>query len=269
MGSPGAYEKLDAKKVNEAFSLIAAGNLIAAKQILAAVINNTPTNYAHTTKVDENTFDMRFWDQREFIHFVTWQKPTQNINALLAAYPRAYYYLGFIANAEGDFQAAIDLLDRGSLLEPTNPNFVTEKAHALIRLGQYPEAVALCNQISELGPFVSGQNLAIALRAKGAALVEMGDLFKADEVYRESLKYDPVSKLAVRELRYIENLLFSGGLRRAPLEVNLLQSKPLFACQKCGATNVPGHIFVIDNLEYFFCNVCKPKSDPVTTAGST
>jgi tetratricopeptide (TPR) repeat protein len=263
-------EKIDAQKVSNAVNLISIGNLIAAKQMLVDVINNVPAHYAHTTKIDEDTVEMRFWDQNEFIHYVAWQKPTTKIKALLAAYPRAYYYLGFIAIAENDYQSAIKFLDRGRMLEATNPNFLTEKAHALIKQGKFTEAFAIYNQISTLGPFVSAEVLALALRGKGAALVEMGDLLDAEQAYRESLKYAPTNELAMRELRYIENLMFSGGLKRAPLETYQTKSALVVTCKKCGAMNVSGNVFVVDQIEYFFCNVCRPveKSGNGSVSGS-
>ncbi len=249
-------EEIDAEKVNEAAASINNGDLTAAKQLLNSVIRNVPINYAHTTESTDESLYMRFWDQNEFLHYVNWEKPTQNIFWIKAAYPRAYYYLGFIAVSEGNFTAAIDYLDQGMALEPSNPRFVTEKAHALTKSGQHAAALATCEQVSKPGPFVSEQMFAVVLRSKGCSLIELGRLTEAEVVFRKSLEIAPGNEVALNELKYIAQLKLKGG---GTMEMNTVVSKfkPLAVCNSCGAKNVSGSFVMTDGVESFVCNSCK------------
>src|SRR5665811_349356 len=101
----------DSENVAKAIQAIAAGDLPGAKQLLVSVIKNVPEKYAYQSATEDGGISMAFWDQQEFIHYVNWAKPTQKLYWFVSAYPRAFFYLGFIAVAERDYQTAIDYLD--------------------------------------------------------------------------------------------------------------------------------------------------------------
>ncbi len=44
------------------------------------------------------------------------------------AYPRAHYYLGFLCVKRRQFDRAVEFLDRGHQLEPTNPMLLCKSA---------------------------------------------------------------------------------------------------------------------------------------------
>ena len=68
-----ARESADADTVNAAVESLAAGDIGKAEFLLAGVIANTPLKYTNSEEDDE-AVSIKFWDQAEFIHYVTWQK---------------------------------------------------------------------------------------------------------------------------------------------------------------------------------------------------
>jgi Flp pilus assembly protein TadD len=106
----------------------------------------------------------------------------------------------------GKFDQAVDYLTKGECLEPTNPNFPLEMAFALAHSERYQEALALYDQIVEIGPFVSAHDIAVGRRGRGFVLVEMGDLENAEASYKQSFEFEPGNKVAQNELLYIEQL---------------------------------------------------------------
>lgn len=250
-------EGTDAERVDEALQAITEGNLGVAKNLLGAVIQNTPTHYSHQTETSDGGLDIRFWDQQEFIHFVTWKEPEVAINWIGCAYPRAFFYLGFIAVKEGDYPAAIDFLDRGAALEPTNPKFAFEKALALVRLGQHQAALDLYDQTSAVGPFVSGHDVAVALRGRGFVLIELGRLADADAAFKASLKIEPDSQIARHELDYIAHLR-SGGTTTGFGSV-ATTDRSLDTCANCGAKLESGTAVNLDGIVVIICQRCRTK----------
>jgi tetratricopeptide (TPR) repeat protein len=203
-------EAIDAAKVDDAMRAIRAGEISCAKELLLSVIENTPREYTYQTVTGDGALSIKFWDKDEFIHYVNWMAPEREIIWMGSAYPRAFFHLGFIAVQQGTYDEAIDYLDQGALLEPSNPKFTLEKAHALIHLGEFNVALKLFSQISSEGPFVSRQSVSAALRGKGTALIEMGLLHDAESEFHESLKFDPENEIAHSELKYIAHLKAGG-----------------------------------------------------------
>ena len=249
-------EETDAKRVDEAMALIQRNSYAEASGILLTVIKNTPKGYRHTTDVDGVLY-MRFWDQSEFINFVQKSPPSQQTYWVSSAYPRAYYYLGFISVAEGRFQEAIGYLDSGALLEPTNPNFNTEKAHALSKSGRFSEALAAVDGIDGPGPHVSETKFGVVLRSRGASLIELGDLNAAERNFARSLEYAPDNKVALHEIQYIRQLVASGRRSTAPIVSAVTQAQGAIVCKSCGTKNVSGTFGVTGDRRSFICDKCK------------
>src|SRR5262245_26234291 len=130
--SPKTPEADDADKVNDAIRRIKQGDLNGAEALLRQVIARTPAAYETRTETPD-AIAIRFWTMDDFVYYVTknQDKLTKNVTWLLNAYPRAYYYLGFIQVARGEPAAALDFLDAGMRLEPEQPMFRVEKAKAL------------------------------------------------------------------------------------------------------------------------------------------
>lgn len=203
-------EASDAAKVDNAIMAIRAGESSYAKALLLSVIKNTPKEYAYQNETIDGELIIKFWDKEEFIHYTRWTEPKKSIVWMSSAYPRAFFHLGFLEVKDGNYEKAINYLDRGYLFEPSNPKFKLEKAVALTHLGNYVAALELYSQISSVGPFVNSHSAASALRGKGIVLIEMFLLAEAESAFRESLKLEPVSEIAYYELKYIEHLKAGG-----------------------------------------------------------
>jgi tetratricopeptide (TPR) repeat protein len=249
-------EEADAKRVDEAMNLIKRSSYGEANQILLSVVRNAPKDYRHTTVVGDALY-MRFWDQGEFVNFVQKAPPSRQTYWVMSAYPRAYFYLGFISVAEGRFEKAIEYLELGALLEPTNPKFKTEMAHALIKSGRFSEALESVEGISGPGPHVSEEMFATVLRSKGACLIELGDLDQASKTFAQSLEYAPNNKVALNEIQYIRQLAASGKSSSSSITSNVTQFENPVVCKSCGAKNVSGSFGVIGDRRSFTCDKCK------------
>lgn len=252
-------ESADLETIDTAVESLAAGRLDKAESLLLGVIANTPSDYTNSVEDDEG-ISIKFWDQDDFIHYVTWQQDqglaTKNIHWIGNAYPRAYYYLGFICVKRKQFARAIEFLDRGLALEPTNAMFVLEKAQALVHSGRKREALALYDQV-EAGPFVSGHKIAVARRGRGFVQIELGELDAAEASFRSSLELEPDNDIALHELEYIEHLRQGGAATYA--EAIPSQSPDITKCAACGIKFEKGIVVSIEGIPVGICNRCERK----------
>lgn len=111
--------------------------------------------------------------------------------------------MGYIYFANADYETAITFLDKGLILEPGQPNLLSEKAQCMIKLGRNQEALALFDQVLSQSGFVSPHKKAVALRGNGYVFIEEGDLDAAEKTFLESLEFEPDSMLAKNELEFI------------------------------------------------------------------
>jgi len=208
-------EALDAGRVDAAVRALGGGDFKRAESLLRDVISRAPSTYEYATEQPGGVF-MRFWDQQEFVHYTNWLQ--QNFQPLYrnrsifwipSAYPRAYYYMGFLKIKTQHYHDALVYLEEGYRLEP-NAKFRLEMAQALIMLGRHQEALAIYDEVEEPGPFSGLREQSAALRGRGFVLIELGDINQAEETFRESLKLDPESKVALSELEYIAQLREQG-----------------------------------------------------------
>ncbi|MFO1022476.1 MAG: tetratricopeptide repeat protein [Planctomycetales bacterium] len=253
-------ESADAKKVDQAVESLANGDLQAAESLLQQVIANTPPNYQNQIDSEEG-LSIKFWDQMAFVHYVTWnpdQKPGRDISWIPNAYPRAFYYLGFIAVKHKQFDQAIKYLDRGLAMDPSNPNFLFEKAQALVHSGKPEEALAFYGQVNEIGPFVNRRHLAVALRGRGFILIELQRLDEAEQAFKSSLELDPDNRIALHELAYIEHL--RGGGSSAPAQTVASNASTIFrTCAACQKEVSKGRVFSVKGLPVFLCTACESR----------
>jgi tetratricopeptide (TPR) repeat protein len=147
--------------------------LTKAKEIFLDVVKNAPPpeEYGFSYE-DETGIYIKFWDQNRFMHYVAWmeqfqEKRNRQVVWIHSVYPKSFYYLGFICLEQSDTEGAIAYLDKGALLEPTNPQFTLEKAQVFLQRRDYDSASKLYDQISELGPHTSPHDLAVALQERG------------------------------------------------------------------------------------------------------
>jgi tetratricopeptide (TPR) repeat protein len=253
-------ETADAERVETAIEALANGNLDQAERLLLAVIANTPTTYA-TSIEQSDSVTMKFWDNQSFIHYVLWQQEhgasLKNIQCVANAYPRAYYYLGFLGVKRKQYQRALEYLEAGQQLEPLNPRFALEKAQALIHLKRFDEAAAQYDQCAQLSPWVSNHELAVSLRGRGFLLIELGGLDDAERAFADSLKIEPGNGVALNELAYIAQLRRGGHI--ASYESVATSDADYSSCTLCGNSFDEGVLLNIDNMPVPICKRCEGK----------
>ena len=213
-------ETRDSEKVNEAIRCIVKRDLDTAHRLLLEVIENTPTDYVNEF-IEGETLFIKFWDKEQFLHYVNWYKRDlkyEKIIWIMNAYPRAYFYLGYMMMEAEEWEKAIEYLEKGHALEKTNPTFLTEMALAHGRLGSHKKALELYRQSQTVNTYTRVSDRATALRGEGFVRIEMGDLDGAGYAYREALKIGEEKKLIRQQLKYIEHLR-SGG---KPVQPNIL-----------------------------------------------
>jgi tetratricopeptide (TPR) repeat protein len=198
-------EVRDAELVDEAVQLMQEGESARALGLLEEVISRTPDNYVNQFEEDDTLY-IKFWDQQDFLSYVDWYEAEgkkQELIWLFNAYPRAYFYMGYIYFENADYETAITFLDKGLILEPDQPSLLNEKAQCMIKLGRNQEALALFDQVLSQSGFVNPHKKAVALRGKGYVFIEENDLDAAERAFLESLELEPDSMLAKNELEFI------------------------------------------------------------------
>lgn len=170
------------------------------------------------------------------------------------AYPRAHYYLGFLCVKRKQFERAIEFLDKGMLLEPTNPKFRFEKAQAVLHCGRKEEALALYDSVTEIGPHVTARDLAMAGRGRGFVFIEMGRLDDAEAAFKASLEIEPANEVALNELAYIDRL--RHGAAPAPPDLMSSAAPSLSECSVCGRRTEKGVVVLVGDPPVSMCKRC-------------
>jgi tetratricopeptide (TPR) repeat protein len=179
------------------------------------------------------------------------------VSWVLNAYPRAYFHLGFLCVQRRQFERALGYLERALALEPGNPQVICEMAQTLAHLGRWPGALALYEQIQEVGPHISSQDLAMAWRGRGFVLIEMEQLDEAEAAFHTSLELEPDNRLALGELEYIEHLRQGGDPVGAEAIATL--GPDATTCAVCHDKVRQGVVVSVDGTPLLICNPCHRK----------
>ena len=122
-----------------------------------------------------------------------------------------YYGKAYALIELGRPDDAMAMLDKALQLSPYNPQFLSERGHIHQMRKEWPEMLQSNLSAQEFAPLASPDDRrdmehARALRGQGFALIELNRLEEAENLFRDSLKLDPGSKMAQNELVYIRNL---------------------------------------------------------------
>ena len=224
MSLPDYYsdqEQKDAEQVSQAMEAIKKGKLNIAEPILLAIIANTPGDYRYEYEDAENALYIKFWDMKDFVYYATrlkeQGKAKRNIFWQLNAYGRAHYYLGFLYIRQRQSTPALKYLDAGLALEPHQPLLKMEHARAMAQSGDRLTALREFEEVIAMGDEILPSLQAVAIRGKGFELIELARLDEAEAAFRESLRVEPKSPVALHELEYIRHLRQGGELARPGL----------------------------------------------------
>lgn len=197
----------DAKLVDKAAEHIQAKEFRQAAVILEDVLSRAPADYRHED-VKDGKSSIRFWSLEEFLAYVVWMKANGTERELVwisNAYPRAAYYLAYIAVERKAYDKALEYLERGLKLDPDSPRLNHEKAQVFLRTKRTREGLALYTSLlAKPNFFIVPADRAMLLRGKGYAEIELRDLDAAEASLRQSLELDPESSVAKNELAFIE-----------------------------------------------------------------
>ncbi len=256
-------ENNDAEKFRNALRAMAQNDFSRARCLLQEVVLNTPENYIYSYEEGDTLF-VRFWTEDEFMHFVVrpdGQRMKREVSWIPAIYPPAYYYLAHIDNEEGKYESAIAHLETCLKLEPDQPACFCEMAVAYSGMGDHEKALSFYDKGIQARPHITSKDRARALRGKGFALIDLGELDLAKKSLLESLRYEPNSEIALNELMLI-SLLRTGATDTLP--PMKLTRKDYFLkriCSSCGkdleATEIDEFkVFKMGNKFIFFCSAC-------------
>ena len=121
------------------------------------------------------------------------------------ACPGAYNVMAFLDIEAKDSDSALRFLDKTSELAPYLAEPLAERGYLLNRLGKPQEALDSYRRALDLVERFESNRYAKAmvLRGIGYTYVELQDLDRAEQAYRDSLQVEPDNALALRELEYI------------------------------------------------------------------
>lgn len=179
-----------------------------ARKLLQDVVAGVPQHYTRIWETVDIVY-LKAWDQTELqssIAYMKHQGCNKQIVGLYASYPRAFYQLGYVCYELGDYEGAINYLDHGLSLDPDHPQLCIEKAQALMRLDKPNEALQVWDRLLDGDRFSTDREVAVCLRGKAYALIELGELDPAEELLKETLVLEPDSELSLGELEYIAEL---------------------------------------------------------------
>jgi tetratricopeptide (TPR) repeat protein len=131
------------------------------------------------------------------------------------AWGDAYYLKGYLLIDLRRYDDARKALEAAVALAPRNAAYRTELGQLLLKTKAFDEAAKNFKQAEvdarELAPAsVRKREINGALRGQAFVLVEKKDLDGAEKLYKECVKQDPDDRVALAELRYIDQLRAKG-----------------------------------------------------------
>lgn len=260
--SDKTQESHDTEIVDQALQHIIAGRLPQAEQLLLEVVSRAPApeNYVRQWESD-GALHIKLWDMESFLFYITRyeeQPPPPEVAPkqifwVVCAYPRAFYYLGFIYVARGDHQTAIKFLDAGARLEPDNAKFDLEKAQALAHSGQREATIEQFEKVVARGGEVLPSDRAVALRGLAVQYIDLERLDEAENFLRQSLGLEPDNKIAINELGYIGQIRAGGQRVSAGLTDSTAQDQK---CAHCGKNSGAGAFGKYEGERIWVCERC-------------
>ena len=189
-----------APRVRDVQALIKTGNLDEAE----AVAKDLASSYQ--VLFDKSVKQYTFQSKAEYEEFKAGTaEPFEWIDW---GYEECFQMQAFIRSERHDFDGALGILELTKQLAPISAGIAVEMGYALNALRRFSEALDSYMHAEALaGKYPSQRpHLAVALRGKGFALIELQRLDEAEVAFKSSLEIDPNNKLALNELGYIKRL---------------------------------------------------------------
>lgn len=193
--------------VKEAQALSDSKQYDKAETLLREYVNKMPDDWRPF--VEEPEFDKRyFWNQSEFISFCRYSRSNldKSCKWVFPSYSKAHYLLAYILIEKGNFDEALDELDKGLELEPDHPRLLCEKGYILGRFGNREATLSLYRQAANSRPWNTVIQKTGALREEAVVLVDMRRYDEAEAAINQAIELNPEDESLKQELDYIRQL---------------------------------------------------------------
>ena len=195
--------------VSKAVELIKQGQFARAETIL----NNVLSRFA-TLMVASNHTYVCFRKTKDYRHFLkeiqTKQTPQARVlvTRVHDSLTQALQMKAYIASSQKQWDRAIEYLERKISYAPYEAQPHLEAGYILNAQGKPQQAVESYKKGYTLAVTHSATKTeqAAALRGMGSAQIELGKLDDAVDSFKKSLQIQPGNKVALNELRYIEHM---------------------------------------------------------------
>lgn len=186
----------------EGFQALKKGNLAAAEQAFKAA----QAKYQALCKDEKKTY-VSLANKKEFETYKK-EHPGQDAVWIDWGYLECTQMLAFVSTSKKDFKGALAYLAAEEKIAPYSSAVHNERGFILNQMGKCKEALAEYTKGKELGEKfeASRVELPISMRGMGFALIELGRLDEAQQIFEASLKIDPNNRIAKNELLYIEEV---------------------------------------------------------------
>ena len=210
-------EEIDAKKVLQIKNDLTVGNIKwdSISVELEKILKNIPDVYV-TSFEDGGRKYVKFWDQNEFDEYKSVYG--DNVEYLQDAYTLASYLIAIAKIETGNFESALDYLNRGLDLDSLNPGLLNEMgmlftrvAGASVDTSYYHVSNYYFSKAFNSRMYVTKGQKARALRGIGYNLIDLKKYDHAKKYYAESLEYEE-SRLALDEIELIEIKLLNDSV---------------------------------------------------------
>jgi len=179
-----------------------------ARELIEQALSSMPP---HWKPLEEDDKQVRgaFWDQDEFLAYVGRHRSDneKSIFWTTISFSKLWWQLADVNISEGRFDNAVVCVEKGLELEPDHPILWIERGYIFNRLGRHQEALEAYRTAASVRQWAQPAVTARALRGQGSALIDLGQLSEARNVYNASLELDPESESAHKELEYIDQAL--------------------------------------------------------------
>ena len=130
--------------------------------------------------------------------------------AVYSPYATAAFLVGTSYDEDRQWDKAYAALKRGLDVDPLVPSLTTEAALALEELHRAPDALVLCERTLRDNRLLETGDKARLMRCRGYALVELHRFDEAEAAYKDSLTLDPGNRIALSELKEIDEMRKTG-----------------------------------------------------------
>jgi tetratricopeptide (TPR) repeat protein len=201
--------------VADAEQMLRTGRREEAGGVLGELLQNLPKGWKPVRK-QKDGLAIAFWDQMEFFSYIAFvkgdsKKKDEKVIWDFPSYSKAYYLMAFIAVEQSDWKTGLELINKAIKLEPDHPTLLCEKALILGRIGKPRDALDVYIEASKAREWAPADQHARAQRGAAIALIDLGDLDKAEAMLNDSLSVEPGNRVALNELQYIKKLRAGGA----------------------------------------------------------